>query len=1782
MKNRILVLFPLFLLFFESLSAQCPNTNIQGCTAYDVSGLSLNSRTFVCDMWGGDYQELTNMVAGNTYKVDFCGILTSPAPSYNSILTVYDPGGNLVGFNDDFCGDDPTLTFVAPSTGTYKVLADISGNCAGTNTTNSPLAITLLALAASPEINVQGNGNNIADGDMSPSLSDHTDFGSQSVCVGTIIRTFTIQNTGSANLTISGVSITGSHAADFTVTAMPSSPVTPGNNTSLQVTFNPSASGTRSATINITNNDGDEATYDFAIQGTGIDPEVNVQGNGNNIADGDATPTTTDHTDFGSQSVCSGTIVRTYTIQNIGSSTLNLANPSLSGTNAADFSVTANPSSTVAAAGSTTFQVTFNPSATGTRTATVTFTNDDCDEATYDFAIQGTGVDPEINLQGNSTSIADGDATPSTSDHTDFGSQSVCSGTIVRTYTIQNTGSSTLNLAIPSLSGTNAADFSVTANPSSTVAAAGSTTFQVTFNPSATGTRTATVTFTNDDCDEATYDFTIQGTGIDPEVNVQGNASNIADGDATPTTTDHTDFGSQSVCSGTIVRTYTIQNTGSSTLNLANPSLSGTNAADFSVTANPSSTIAAAGSTTFQVTFNPSATGTRTATVTFTNDDCDEATYDFAIQGSGVDPEINVTGNGNTIPDGDVTPSLTDHTDFGSQSICSGTIVRTFTIQNTGNENLTISNPSIMGSHAADFSVTLLPSTPISGSGSTTFQVTFNPSASGTRSATINITSNDCDEATYDFNIQGTGVDPEINVSGNANSIADGDVTPTLTDHTDFGSQSICSGTIVRTFFIQNTGTANLNISSVSLSGVNAADFSVTSPPATPISGGLSSTFQVTFNPSALGTRSATLSITNDDCDEALYDFAIQGTGVDPEVNLQGNSTSIADGDATPTTTDHTDFGSQSVCSGTIVRTYTIQNTGSLTLNLANPSLLGTNAADFSVTANPSSTVAAAGSTTFQVTFNPSATGTRTATVTITNDDCDEATYDFTIQGTGIDPEVNVQGNGNNIADGDATPTTTDHTDFGSQSVCSGTIVRTYTIQNIGSSTLNLANPSLSGTNAADFSVTANPSSTVAAAGSTTFQVTFNPSATGTRTATVTFTNDDCDEATYDFAIQGTGIDPEANLQGNGNNIADGDATPTTTDHTDFGSQSVCSGTIVRTFTIQNTGSSTLNLANPSLSGTNAADFSVTVNPSSAVAAAGSTTFQVTFNPSATGTRTATVTFTNDDCDEATYDFAIQGTGVDPEINVTGNGNTIPDGDVTPSLTDHTDFGSQTICSGTTVRTFTIQNSGDANLTISNSSITGSHAADFSVTSLPSTPISGSGTTTFQVTFNPSASGTRSATINITNNDCDEATYDFAIIGEGIDDGIVYFADADGDGFGDATSTTTSCSGPPIGFVADNTDCDDSAFHYADLDNDNYGAGIPVACGVANNGDCDDTQQNVNPLAIEICNNIDDDCDGLTDEECPALALDFDGSNDYINVSHSTSLNLTTQATWEGWFYLRNDATFFNKNSFFNADGYYIQTFGGDLYYNEGNAGNLIQLSGGSFPMNTWTHLAVTKNGATITIYVNGSQVASGGGFTPALVANTAPLFLGAQTGPTQYFNGIMDEVRIWSVARTPNEIMDAYLCAFQGNTAGLEAVYHFDQGNYNADNTAVNMVEDATSNNNDGALQNFSLMGSASNWVLPGAGFTGTCGCTQYMTVQPGDYDDPATWGGCVPPNPIPPGTTVTITFPLTNPAGSTIINNGLIDFGPNGVLTNEGTYKGKGTFTGTLINLGTVSPGN
>jgi hypothetical protein len=126
-----------------------------------------------------------------------------------------------------------------------------------------------------------------------------------------------------------------------------------------------------------------------------------------------------------------------------------------------------------------------------------------------------------------------------------------------------------------------------------------------------------------------------------------------------------------------------------------------------------------------------------------------------------------------------------------------------------------------------------------------------------------------------------------------------------------------------------------------------------------------------------------------------------------PEMDVTGNSISIADGDSTPYINDHTEFGSSAV--GTSAsNTYTVINTGLDILHLSGITLNGAGCAEFSITAQPETSVAAGGgSTAFTLSYSPADAGEDICAVTVVNDDSDENPYNFFVKGIGTEKEEN-------------------------------------------------------------------------------------------------------------------------------------------------------------------------------------------------------------------------------------------------------------------------------------------------------------------------------------------------------------------------------------------------------------------------------------------------------------------------------------------------------------------------------------------------------------------------------------------------------------------------------------------------------------------------------------------------------------------------------------------------------------------------------------------------------
>jgi hypothetical protein len=159
-------------------------------------------------------------------------------------------------------------------------------------------------------------------------------------------------------------------------------------------------------------------------------------------------------------------------------------------------------------------------------------------------------------------------------------------------------------------------------------------------------------------------------------------------------------------------------------------------------------------------------------------------------------------------------------------------------------------------------------------------------------------------------------------------------------------------------------------------------------------------------------------------------------------------------------------------------------------------------------------------------------------------------------------------------------------------------------------------------------------------------------------------------------------------------------------------------------------------------------------------------------------------------------------------------------------------------------------------------------------------------------------------------------------------------------------------------------------------------------------------------------------------------ALYFDGVDDNLVVAASNSLNLSSVFTLAAWVNPASAATDFRSIVTKNYTYYLYASVAG--YCGDGSplggfseATAITACQPAPLPANTWTHLAVTYDGSTLTLYRNGVAVVTSN-FSGALSPSTGTLQIGAsQYG--EYFQGLIDEVRIYNRALSVAEIQTIY-----------------------------------------------------------------------------------------------------------------------------------------------------------
>jgi hypothetical protein len=192
-----------------------------------------------------------------------------------------------------------------------------------------------------------------------------------------------------------------------------------------------------------------------------------------------------------------------------------------------------------------------------------------------------------------------------------------------------------------------------------------------------------------------------------------------------------------------------------------------------------------------------------------------------------------------------------------------------------------------------------------------------------------------------------------------------------------------------------------------------------------------------------------------------------------------------------------------------------------------------------------------------------------------------------------------------------------------------------------------------------------------------------------------------------------------------------------------FTSQAVGTTSAVQTITLKNTGNSALTLTSLALTGTNPGDFAQTNNCGASVAAAANCTISVRFTPSASGSRTASLSIT-DNASGSPQTASLSGTGT--QSAATG---TVALASLSPTSLA---FGNQAVDVTSTAQTVTLSNTGNAALSITSLAFTGTNASDFAQTNTCGSSLAAGAKCTIVVMFTPSVTGTRAASLSVSDN----------------------------------------------------------------------------------------------------------------------------------------------------------------------------------------------------------------------------------------------------------------------------------------------------------------------------------------------------------------------------------------------------------------------------------------------
>ena len=1173
-----------------------------------------------------------------------------------------------------------TLNPLETATLTVAFAPSAAGSAPGSvtvtsNATNSPLTIALSGTAAQAGLSVSPTSYNfgsIVDGE-------------------TKSESFTITNTGTAPLTISQLSVTGSAFSASGLT-LPTT-IAAGGTATFSALFAPTTAGSLTGSVSITSN-APNSPNAVALSGTGTAATVTLS----------ASPANLSFTGINVGSSSSQNV----TITNNGNTSVTVSQVTVS---AKDFTASGMANGLALGAGqSAVMHVAFSPTASESVTGNITVSSSQGSSAVV--TVTGGGVQPALTVTPVSAS---------------FGNVTVGSPS---TQTIQLSNSGTGTLSITQVSATGSGFSTSSLALPITLNAGQASSFTVQFAPAAAGAVTGGVTVVSN-APNSPATIPLSGTGVAAQTPVlsfstaslgfgnvntgssstltetltnTGNAnvqiSSISEsgagfalsGVSTPitltpnqTTTFSvvfspsaagTDSGTVTVNSnatgspttialsgtaaqaglsvsptsynfGSIVdgqtksESFTISNTGTAPLTISQLSVTGSAFSASGLTL--PTTIAAGGTATFSALFAPTTAGSLTGSVSITSN-APNSPNAVALSGTGTAATVTLSAS----------PANLSFTGINVGSSSSQNV----TITNNGNTSVTVSQVTVS---AKDFTASGMANGLALGAGqSAVMHVAFSPTAS--ESVTGNITVSSSQGSSAVVTVTGGGVQPALTV------------TPVSAS---FGNVTVGSPS-TQTIQLSNSGTGTLSITQVSATGSGFSTSSLALP--ITLNAGQVSSFTVQFAPAAAGAVTGGVAVVSN-APNSPATIPLSGTGVAAQTPVLSFSTASLG------------FGNVNTGSSSTL-TETLTNTGNANVQISSISESGAGFAlsgvSTPITLTPNQT------TTFSVVFSPSAAGTDSGTVTV-NSNATGSPTTIALSGTAAQAGLSVS-----------------PTSYNFGSIVDGqTKSESFTISNTGTAPLTISQLSVTGSAFSASGLTL--PTTIAAGGTATFSALFAPTTAGSLTGSVSITSN-APNSPNAVALSGTGTAATVTLS----------ASPANLSFTGINVGSSSSQNV----TITNNGNTSVTVSQVTVS---AKDFTASGMANGLALGAGqSAVMHVAFSPTASESVTGNITVSSSQGSSAVV--TVTGGGVQPALTVT------------PASAS---FGNVTVGSPST-QTIQLSNSGTGTLSITQVSATGSGFSTSSL-ALPITLNAGQ-VSSFTVQFAPAAAGAVTGGVAVVSN----------------------------------------------------------------------------------------------------------------------------------------------------------------------------------------------------------------------------------------------------------------------------------------------------------------------------------------------------------------------------------------------------------------------------------------------